>query len=85
MIIRTFISEDCAAITDIHSSQNIVWPEQPHTPEARERADRNRNPQNPFQRWVAAEASRVVDFATYSSGLGGCTPGWRFVHAAQLR
>jgi GNAT superfamily N-acetyltransferase len=84
MHIRNFISDDYAAIVDIHNSQNIAWPGRPHTPEAWERADRSRSSQHPFQRWVAVEDGQVVGFGSYSSGPGAYPPGSFYINVEVL-
>ena len=68
MKLRAFAPGDYPAIVDIHNSLNIVWPERPRTPEAWEKADRNRNSSVKYQRWVAVEDERVVGFAEYRQG-----------------
>jgi hypothetical protein len=42
MNIRIFTPQDYPAMVDIHNSQNIVWSERPHTPEAWAETDHNR-------------------------------------------
>jgi mycothiol synthase len=65
MKIRDFESEDYQAIVDVHNSLNIVWPEQPRTPEGWAKIDQNRNPKSQHQRWVAVDDGCVVGFASY--------------------
>jgi len=50
---------------NIHNSLNIVWPEQPRTPEGWALTDRNRNPKCKFQRWVAVKDGHVIGFGAY--------------------
>ena len=66
MHIRNFTPEDYPALVAVHQSQGILWPEQPHTPEAWAEADRKRSQKSKFQRWVAVEQGRVVAFASFS-------------------
>ena len=68
MILRAFAPVDYPAIVDIHNNLNIVWPERPRTPEAWEKADRNRSSTVKYRRWVAVEDDRVVGFAEYRQG-----------------
>jgi mycothiol synthase len=65
MIIRDFAIEDYPAMVNIHNSLNIVWPEQPGTPEGWAAVDKNRSSKSKHKRWVAVEDGRVVGFASY--------------------
>ncbi len=65
MDICEFTSVDYPSIVDIHKSLNIVWPEQPQTPEGWASADQNLSPKTKYKRWVANENGRVVGFASY--------------------
>jgi len=75
MKIREFSSADYQALVIIHASQNIIWPEYPHTPEAWAKADQSRSPKTKYQRWVAIEAGKVVGFASYSNSPWTYPPG----------
>src|SRR5512143_1248058 len=66
MNIRLFSQNDYPAIVHIHNSLNIVWPEQPRTPEGWAEIDRNRNTKYKFQRWVIIEGEAIVGFGSYS-------------------
>ncbi|MFC2023582.1 GNAT family N-acetyltransferase [Chloroflexota bacterium] len=65
MNIRIATADDYPAIVDVHHSLNIVWPEQPRTPEGWAEADRNRSPKVKHQRWVACSAGEVAGFGSY--------------------
>jgi GNAT superfamily N-acetyltransferase len=66
--------EEYAALVNIHNSLNIAWPEAPRSPQAWAEADRNRNPQSIYQRWVALEDECVVGFASYSHPVWDSNP-----------
>jgi hypothetical protein len=55
MLIRNFAPENYPAMVDIQNSLNIVWPEQPRTPEAWAMVDRNRSPKYNYRCWIAIE------------------------------
>jgi len=74
MEIRNFTPDDYPAILAVHNSLNIVWPEQPRTPEAWAEADRYRNPKCKHRRWVAVEDNRGVGFASYNQYSGEYDP-----------
>jgi mycothiol synthase len=80
MKIREFTSEDYPAIVDIHNSLNIVWPEQPQTPEGWASIDQNQNLKTRHKRWVAAEKGRVVGFASYVKSPWSYPPGSFYVN-----
>jgi GNAT superfamily N-acetyltransferase len=66
MNIRVFAADDYPAIVNIHRSLSIQWPEQPRTPEGWAEADRLRNPEYCFQRWVAVIDGKVAGFGSYA-------------------
>jgi GNAT superfamily N-acetyltransferase len=74
MKIRDFNPADYPALVDIHNSQQIVWPEWPHTPEAWSEADQNRNPKCKSQRWIALMDDRPVGFASYGQSADDYHP-----------
>ncbi|MBK8046698.1 MAG: GNAT family N-acetyltransferase [Anaerolineales bacterium] len=63
--IRLFTPADYPAIVNIHNSLNIVWPEQPRTPEGWAEVDRNRNPRCKIQRWVAIQDGVIAGYGVY--------------------
>jgi mycothiol synthase len=69
MEIRPFEPVDYPAITAIHNSLGIVWPERPRTPEAWAQADRSRSPKLRYQRLVALHKGAVVSFASYGQSI----------------
>lgn len=69
MKIRKFTEDDYSAISRIHNSLDIAWPEKPRTPTGWKHADKNRNPKLIFQRWVASKDGQVVGFGTSRQSL----------------
>jgi GNAT superfamily N-acetyltransferase len=65
---------DYPAISAIHHSENIVWPEYPPTPQAWAEAERNRNPKCKHQRWVAIADQHVVGYGSFSQFAGDYHP-----------
>ena len=74
MKIRNFIPEDYPAMVSIHNSLNIVWPERPTSAQAWAEIDRQRNPKNKHQRWVAVDDGLVVGFASYDQSIWSYPP-----------
>jgi GNAT superfamily N-acetyltransferase len=75
MILRDFSPVDYPSVVDIHNRLNIVWPEQPRTPEGWAAVDKSRNPRCKLERWVAVEERRVVGFASYLQSPWNYPPG----------
>ena len=69
MNIRIFTADDYPAAVNIHNSLNIVWPEQPRTPEGWAEADRNQNPKCKYKRWVVVKDGDVVGFGSYGQNI----------------
>jgi len=65
MLIRDFTPADYPAITAIHQSQGIVWPEWPRTPDEWAAADERRPAKCKHRRWVAELDGQTVGFGSY--------------------
>ena len=84
MKIRAFTPKDYPAMVSIHNSLNIVWPEQPRTPEAWAEVDRNRSPKFKHRRWVAIADGSVVGFSWYGQGPSAYPPHSFYVNVEVL-
>ncbi len=81
MDIRPFTLADYPALVAIHNSLDIVWPEQPRTPQAWAEADGKRSPGTQYRRWVAVEDGAALGFASYfHQGRMGYPPGSFYIN-----
>ena len=84
MQIRDFTPNDYPAIVAIHNSLNIIWPEQPRTPESWAEADQHRSIKSRHRRWVAIEEGIAVGFASYDQSPWNYPPQSFYINVEVL-